>query len=127
MSVRTHSEMSYYRAMALYKLGQNEAAWDLLNDLLRYAESLAVSEPKIDYFATSLPAMLLFEEDLKEKNQATANFLRAQAAAGLGKKTDARNTLRVILERDPNHALATDFLKEIEIADALHAGAVSTR
>lgn len=83
MAVQAFSEMTCYRAMALERLGETEAAAQLLEDLLAHARQLAESEPKIDYFATSLPTMLLFNEDLGRKNRLTAEFLIAQALGGL--------------------------------------------
>jgi tetratricopeptide (TPR) repeat protein len=127
MRVQAHSEMSYYRAMALRSLDQNEEACALLEDLRDYADSLSKIQPKIDYFATSLPAMLLFEEDLDHKNQLVSQFLFAQAAVGLGKQDEGVELLKSILRVDPNHALAADFLVEIEVSAALHTGSANAR
>jgi hypothetical protein len=43
------------------------------------SEYLESTAQKIDYFATSLPAMLLFEVDLVRRNKHHALFLRSQA------------------------------------------------
>ena len=59
-----------------------EAA-SLFTDTLAYAAALEKETPKIDYFATSLPAMLLFEEDLRKRQYITATFLKALALLGL--------------------------------------------
>jgi hypothetical protein len=69
---------------------------------------------KIDYFATSLPTMLLFEDDLQFRQETKALFMQAQAQLGLGKKKQARLLLRTVLRRDPNHAMAADLTKEFE-------------
>jgi len=114
MSVRVMSEMTFYSAMALDQLGESHQANDLLRRLLRYARQLAREQPAIDYFATSLPAMLLFEEDLKKRNLLTAHFLEAQARHGLGQTKRARTLIRNILEQDPNHGLAADFAREMD-------------
>ena len=45
---------------------------------------------KIDYFATSLPTMLLFDDDLQLRQETTALFLQAQARLGLGEKRKAQ-------------------------------------
>jgi hypothetical protein len=81
-----------------------------LRDVLAYAEGLLKSEPRIDYFATSLPAMLLFEDDLKARNVVTATFLEAQARLGLGQVSRARLGLRKVLALDCNHGRAADLL-----------------
>jgi len=71
-------------------------------------------EAKIDYFATSLPAMLLFEDDLQKRNRATAMFLQAQAWLGLGDTERAQQLLERLLDLDPSHALGADFLQQLE-------------
>jgi tetratricopeptide (TPR) repeat protein len=109
MSVRAFSEMTYYSAMAWEKLGQTAKAKKLFRELQAYAQKLQKAEAKIDYFATSLPAMLLFDDDPQFRQGTTALFLQAQALLGLGRKTKAKKILAIVLRRDPNHALAADL------------------
>jgi tetratricopeptide (TPR) repeat protein len=112
MSVRAFSEMTYYSALALEKLGQKSKAKKLLRDMLAYAEKLARTPAKIDYFATSLPTMLLFDDDLQFRQETGALFLQTQAHLGLGQKMKAKKLLQEVLQRDPNHALAADLMTE---------------
>ncbi len=112
MSVRIFSEMTYYSARAFQKLGQPTAAQKLLQELLAYGKKLAQSRAKIDYFATSLPTLLLFEDDLQFRQETTALFLQAQALAGLGRRTQAGKQMGVVLDRDPNHSFAKEFLSQ---------------
>jgi hypothetical protein len=109
MSVRAFSEMTYYSAQAWEKLGQRAKAKKLFNDLLAYARQLQKTQAKIDYFATSLPTMLIFDDDLQRRRETTALFLQAQAQLGLGKKAQTKKLLAIVLKRDPNHALAADL------------------
>jgi tetratricopeptide (TPR) repeat protein len=109
MSVRAFSEMTYYSALAWRKLGKPAKANKLLRDLLAYAQKLQRTKANIDYFATSLPTMLLFEDDLQFRQTTTAFFLQAQAQMGLGRKAHAKRLLATVLRRDPNHALAADL------------------
>lgn len=109
MSVRPFSEMTYYSALSLAKLGHTASAKKMFRDLLAYARQLKKTKATIDYFATSLPTMLLFDEDLQERQTTTALFLEAQALLGLGHTKEARQLLRQVLRRDPNHALARDL------------------
>lgn len=109
MSVRAFSEMTYYSALAQEKLGEVAEAKKLLGDLLAYAQELQKSEAKIDYFATSLPTMLLFDDDLQRRQETAALFMQAQAHLGLGHTAEAKALLATVLERDPNHALAADL------------------
>jgi tetratricopeptide (TPR) repeat protein len=110
MSVRAFSEMTCYSALALQKLGRKPEADKLLRRLLRHARQLAETPAKIDYFATSLPTMLLFDDNLTARQHTTALFLEAQARHGLGQTAAARRLLRRVLQRDPSHALAADLL-----------------
>lgn len=112
MSVRAFSEMTFYSALALEKLGRRAEAKKLLHDLLTYANKLRKVPATVEYFATSLPTMLLFDDDLQFRQETTALFLQAQAHLGLGHKAKARALLKTVLRRDPNHALAADLLKD---------------
>jgi tetratricopeptide (TPR) repeat protein len=114
MSVRAFSEMTYYSALSLQKLGRRATASKLLRDLLNFAQKLKKTTAKIDYFATSLPTMLLFEDDLQFRQETTAMFLQAQALLGLGKTSEAKKLLKLVLRRDPNHALAADLAGELQ-------------
>jgi tetratricopeptide (TPR) repeat protein len=113
MSVRVFSEMTYYSALSLEKLGEHAKAKKLFRELLTYARKLQKTRAKIDYFATSLPSMLLFGEDLQFRQETTALFLQAQAQLGVAKNTNAKSILRAVLRHDPNHALAADLLIRI--------------
>ena len=110
MSVRAFSEMTYYSALSWGKLGEHAKAKELFRELLAYARKLQKTRAKIDYFATSLPTMLLFDDDLQFRQETTALFLQAQARLGLGKDGNAKSILRTVLRHDPNHALAADLL-----------------
>jgi tetratricopeptide (TPR) repeat protein len=112
MSVRAFSEMTFYSALSWERLGQTAKAKKILRDLLAYAEKLAKTPAKIDYFATSLPTMLLFDDDLQFRQETGALFLQAQAHLGLGRTMKAKSLLQKVLRRDPNHALAADLWTE---------------
>jgi tetratricopeptide (TPR) repeat protein len=110
MSFRPFSALTYYSALAWRQLGRKAKAKRLLAELLAYAEELEHAEAKIDYFATSLPTMLLFDDDLAMRQATQARFLQAQARLGLGQKARAGRLLQSVLQRDPHHALAADLL-----------------
>ncbi|RME91409.1 MAG: DUF5107 domain-containing protein, partial [Verrucomicrobia bacterium] len=116
MSVRRFSEMTWYSAMAWRRLDQPARAEALLRELLDHARRLEKTPARIDYFATSLPTMLLFDDHLDKRQRLTARFLQAQAWLGLGRRSRARTLLRRVLAEDPAHALAADFLRLTEKA-----------
>ena len=111
MSVRAFSEMTYFSALALAHLGQKARSRRLLLDLLAHAQSLADTPAVIDYFATSLPTLLLFDDDLTARQKTTALLLEAQARLGLGQTARARALFTIVLRRDPAHPTAADLLR----------------
>ena len=72
-------------------------ALDVFRTILDYSAYLQHQTPKIDYFATSLPAMLLFEEDLARRQTITACFLEAQGRLGLGDEAEGLRLLEQVL------------------------------
>jgi tetratricopeptide (TPR) repeat protein len=113
MRVRAVSEMTYYSALSWGKLGEKQKEKQLFRDLLAYARQLQKSEAKIDYFATSLPTMLLFDDDLQFRLETTALFLQAQALLGLGETAKAKTLLKKVLLCEPSHAFSADLNNEI--------------
>jgi tetratricopeptide (TPR) repeat protein len=107
------SEMTYYSALALRRLGEEDASERLLRQVVAHARQLSHQPANIDYFATSLPTMLLFHEDLEARKNITAAFLEAQGRFGLGDRKRARPLLNRVLKLDPNHAMAVDLREEL--------------
>ena len=54
--------------MAYKRLGEEAEAANNFHDIYEYSIQLEAKDPTIDYFATSLPAMLLLNEDLARRN-----------------------------------------------------------
>ncbi len=113
MAVQVISESTYWSGMGLRRLGRLEEAKAMFERIRAYAQELEQTTPKIDFFATSLPAMLLFEEDLKARQDSMAQFLRAQAVLGLGEREEAEALLRQVLESDRSHIGAADLLSAL--------------
>lgn len=106
----THSYFQALGAMALGQVGQGQK---VLHDLAEFAERQRNSTVKIDYFATSLPNMLLFEDDLQQRNRVECLVLSGLAAYGLNQSAKAQECLREVLVLDPNHLFALWILQEI--------------
>jgi tetratricopeptide (TPR) repeat protein len=113
MQVQSISDSTYWRALALRALGREAEATALFEAIEAYAVQLERETPVIDYFATSLPTMLLFHEDLKERQNITAHFLHAQAQLGLNRMADAQRLLHETLTLDRSHTGAIDLLSTI--------------
>ena len=110
MQVQSISETTYWSALSLRRLGCEDGASELLRAIDSYASELEQQTPQVDYFATSLPAMLLFDEDLKQRQDITARFLHAQAQLGLGHVQEGRRLLEELLTIDHGHTGAIDLL-----------------
>lgn len=63
MAATPYSAASVSSIRALRRLGDHQRADQLVAAMHRYLDELARSEPRVDYFATSLPDLLLFHED----------------------------------------------------------------
>jgi tetratricopeptide (TPR) repeat protein len=103
-------EPTYWRAIASRELGDEDTATALLNELLRAARRAARAEVRIDYFATSLPTFLIFEDDLNHRNRTEMRFLQGLALAGLGRVRAARAAFKSVLTANVSHAGARQGL-----------------
>jgi len=83
-AIQPYSELTYYQAVALDRLGRTEDSQRLVQALKEYAERLLVEPAKIDYFATSLPTMLLFEDDIQARQEKKAKLILSQVSGGKG-------------------------------------------
>ena len=102
---------SFFQAMALKALGQEEACTKVLLNLAEFADLQMKRIPMIDYFATSLPNLLLFDDDLSKRNRLEAQLLRALANHGLGERENACRQLQEISTEEPSHLLAAEMLR----------------
>ena len=90
----------------------------LLNDLLEFTSRQIHATPTIDYFATSLPNFLLFDDDLKKRNQIHCRYLAGLAKLGFGRTEEAVADLREVLALDINHLSAQTELESLAPAQA---------
>lgn len=114
MAVSEVSANTYWVAACMDALNEQEAAAALFCRIREYARELEQKRPAVDYFATSLPAMLLFNDDLKLRNRIESLFLRAQAALGLKELEEAEICARQVVELDPSHGGAADLIHRLE-------------
>ncbi len=105
---------AYHRALSLRALGREHDAHSVLISLLESAGARMSAHVDIDYFATSLPNFLLFEDDLQKRNPVECLFLRGLANLGLGRREEAAGDLREALRLDSNHLWAQLELAEIQ-------------
>lgn len=76
-------ELPYFRGLALAELGETEQARALFTELGEFADRKAAESVKSDYFATSLPDPLVFDDDLDRGKAAHCDALHRLAEQGL--------------------------------------------
>jgi tetratricopeptide (TPR) repeat protein len=119
MSPQPYSENTYFSVLAARRLGQAAYADELVAGLAAYLAWLAQTPAGIDYFATSLPAMLLFDDDPQRRRVLTVELLRAQLALLQGDPTPAKRHLDAVLADDPGHELALDLTHRLETSRSM--------
>lgn len=76
MQTRAYSAQSYYSVLALRRLARDVEAEALAHALAEYVDELEATPATIDYFATSLPTMLLFNDDPQDERDREVADLR---------------------------------------------------
>jgi tetratricopeptide (TPR) repeat protein len=117
MATQPFSEMTYWTGLSMQRLGTVQEARNMFEAMLNYGRDLEQQKAKIDYFATSLPKLLLFEDDLDETQKIRARVIQAAALTGLGDTAEAQELLSWIAEADPNHPFATGLVKNDKARD----------
>ena len=77
----------FYQGLALLKLGREAEARGRFNCLISFGEQHLFDVFKMDYFAVSLPDLLIWEDDMDKKNRIHCNYLMALGHLGLGNRT----------------------------------------
>ena len=95
-----------YQGLAWEKLGNPQKAVMIFNRLVNYGKEHLNDEVKIDFFAVSLPDLLIFDDDLNKRNTIHCKYMMALGYLGL-KEYERAQTL----------------FEEVFAADAMHSGA----
>jgi len=114
-----------YQGLAWKKLNDPDRAERLFTKLIQYGEVHLNDEIKLDYFAVSLPDMLVFDTDLNERNRIHCYYLMALGNLGLGngRTIQAIAYFDKVLTLDINHQGAlihrdlVDFLLMKEVTE----------
>ena len=114
MAVTPHSPLSYFRGLALRALGREDEARKVFGELREFARRGLLAKAQIDYFATSLPDLLVFDEDLQSRRNADHHLLLALALHGLGDAAAARTELALAYQFSNADLRAADLARELE-------------
>lgn len=93
----------FYQGLALIKLGRTDEAYSRFNKLRDYGEKHLFDIVEIDYFAVSLPDLLIWDDDLTKRNEQHCHYLMGLGYLGLGAKDKAKEFFTRVLNANPYH------------------------
>ena len=93
----------FYQGMAWIKLGEHDKAQTVFNRLVTYGKEHRHDEITLDYFAVSLPNLLIFDDDLSLRNKLHCDYITGLGLLGQGNIAEARTLLQNVLNEDVMH------------------------
>lgn len=93
----------FYQGLALLKLGDKREAVKRFHNLIRFGEANMNKEVKIDYFAVSLPDLMIFDDDLDVRNNIHCHYLLGLGWLGLELYNKSEYHFNEALRLDPAH------------------------
>ena len=93
----------FYAGLCYRKLGQEDKARGLFNKLINYGKQHIFEKQVMDYFAVSLPDLLIWEDSLDTKNLIHCKYMLALGYYGMGDKEKALMYLEEVEALDNNH------------------------
>ena len=103
----------FYQGLALLKLGRKDEAHGRFYRLVNYGKQHVFQKQVMDYFAVSLPDLLIWEDSLDLKNEIHCKYMLALGYYGLGEKEKAKRYLEEVESLDNNHQGVTSLLSRI--------------
>lgn len=105
----------FYQGLSWEKLGEEEKAKATFTELINYGEAHLNDKIKIDFFAVSLPDLLIFDDDLDKRNALHCQYMMALGYLGLKKYAKAKTLFMEVLSADSMHAGAQVHLHLIPV------------
>ena len=93
----------FYQGLALLSLGRTDEAHGRFHKLINYGQNHLFDEVRMDYFAVSLPDLLIWEDDLQVRNEIHCKYMMSLGYQGLGDAVKSINYLNEVSALDPNH------------------------
>jgi len=93
----------FYQGLALYKLGHEDEAHGRFFRLINYGKQHIFEKQVMDYFAVSLPDLLIWEDSLDTKNLIHCKYMLALGYFGMGDQAKGLKYLAEIESLDNNH------------------------
>jgi hypothetical protein len=102
--------------LAARRLGDEERAGRLTAEFAAYVDAERRRRAAIDYFATSLPTMLIFHDDIQQTHDDRVALMDAELAVLDGDPERARALLEELQQRDPADARVRELLRQVQRA-----------
>ena len=93
----------FYQGLAFKQLGDNRQANSRFYKLINYGKNHLFEKQIVDYFAVSLPDLLIWEDSLDLRNQIHCEYMLTLGYYGLGDMVHADKYLKKIEKLDINH------------------------
>ena len=93
----------FYQGMALRRLGREDEANGRFYRLINYGKQHVFEKQVMDYFAVSLPDLLICEDSLDTKNLIHCKYMLALGYYGMGENDKAMRYLDEVEQLDCNH------------------------
>lgn len=93
----------FYQGLAWLQLEETDKANAIFERLIHFANSHMQDHIRIDYFAVSLPDLLVFDQDLDKRNRVHCLYLKALGYLGLGQYPEANRFFNEGLALDAYH------------------------
>jgi len=101
----------FFRGQALRKLGKESDALACFDLLIGFGEKHQNDRVHIDYYAVSLPDLLIWEDDLHFRNRQLCHYLMGLGYLGRNEPEKARPYFEDVLRNDPAHPKSAVFLQ----------------
>jgi tetratricopeptide (TPR) repeat protein len=93
----------FYQGLALLKLNREDEAHGRFYRLINYGKQHVFEHQTMDYFAVSLPDLLIWDDSLDTKNVIHCKYMLALGYYGMGEKDKALRYLTEVEALDNNH------------------------
>ncbi|WP_346237042.1 DUF5107 domain-containing protein [Niabella insulamsoli] len=93
----------FYQGLALQCLQRSWEAEQRFRNLIGYGEQHVNDEVKMDFFAVSLPDLMIFDDELSLRNRIHCYYLQALGYMGLNEIEKANHYFDLVLELDKAH------------------------
>ena len=93
----------FYAGLCYRALGQEDMARKLFHKLINYGKQHLFDHVTMDYFAVSLPDLLIWDDSLDLKNRIHCLYMLALGYLGIGENEKALRYLQEVEQLDINH------------------------